>query len=271
MIINMTDNNSFSDDFNIAKRFFENRQYGNAINIYHNLLAKDYNKMDVIPYIVNSYIALDDFDSCIEIFNKYLFNSDFNEKNIILNKCLNLLKNLDIDDYHFNLNSAKIFIQFEKFDDSIVCLNNILEKYPNDSLSSKLKAILLYDQDKLDESLDILNNLLNNNPNDYLALQYKGYILLNNGNVEEGIDVFKKLLSIYNKDYNIWRQVYFAYAYTGNLKESLRVNGESLKIFPDNYILWYDRFQLFESINDYSSAYDALEKVKELKPEVFND
>ena len=267
----MTDNNSYNNDFNLANNLFENKQYDKAINIYHNLLINDYNKIKVIPYIVNSYIALDDFDSCIEIFNKYLSDSNLNENTIILNNCLDLLKNLDIDDYQFNLNSAKIFIQFKKLDNAMICLNNILEKYPNDTISSKLKAILLYDQNKFDESLNILNNILNNNPNDYLALQYKGYILLNNGNVNEGIDVFKKVLSIYNKDYNIWRQVYFAYAYTGDLKKSLEVNKKSLKIFPDNYILWYDRFQLFESINDYLSAYDALEKVKKLKSEFFND
>ena len=62
-------------------------------------------------------------------------------------------------------------IKIEEKGQKLHQLNNILEKYPNDTISSKLKAILLYDQNKFDESLNILNNILNNNPNDYLALQ----------------------------------------------------------------------------------------------------
>ena len=53
MIINMTDNNSYNNNFNLANNLFENKQYDKAINIYHNLLINDYNKIKVIPYIVN--------------------------------------------------------------------------------------------------------------------------------------------------------------------------------------------------------------------------
>ncbi|OWT32897.1 hypothetical protein BGI41_05185 [Methanobrevibacter sp. 87.7] len=261
-----------NNDFELANKFFNNKQYDNAINIYSNLLDKNYNEIELIPYIINSYIALDDFDSCIKIFKKYLSDSKDSDNDInILNNCLNLLKTLELDDYDFNLNSAKILIQFGKTDEAIKYLNNILENNPEDTVSSKLKAILLYDQNKLEESLSILNNILDKNPNDYLALQYKGYVLLNQKKLKEGIDVFEKVLSIYDKDYNIWRQLYFAYAYSGDLMKSLDVNKNALKIFPDNYILYYDRLELLESINDYNGVSNTLEKLKELKPEFFND
>lgn len=263
--------NSLDEDYKKAYELFKNREYNKAIDIYNNLLLEKYNENDVIAYIVCSYIGMNDFDSCIEIFNDCLTDDkDSNNDNLILDSILNVFGELNLDEFQYDLYKAKIFIQFKRFDSAYKYLDKVLDICPDDTEALKLKAILLFNQDKLNLSLEYLDKILRINPDDYLALEYKGYVFVNSGRAREAIPIFKKVLSFNNKNYNIWRQYYFAYAYCGKLNKALEKNRAALSVLPDQYELWIDRYQLFDDIGDKNNARKTLYKLKELNPDLFN-
>ena len=117
----------------------------------------------------------DNFEESIEEFNKAI--------------------KLNPDDYDLYLAKESVLIYFNKYDDLLDFLDEILEMFPAEHKNVEIKrAYILKEKRNIEAGLKIINDLLDGYPNDKNLLIYKAYWLQYLTRKDEAIEVIKNLI-----------------------------------------------------------------------------
>ncbi|NVM18863.1 MAG: hypothetical protein HWN80_14195 [Candidatus Lokiarchaeota archaeon] len=117
----------------------------------------------------------DNFEESIEEFNKAI--------------------KLNPDDYDLYLAKESVLIYFNKYDDLLSFLDEILEIFPDERKNVEIKrAYILKEKRNLEDGLKIINNLLDGYPDDKDLLIYKAYWLQYLTRKDEALEIIQNLI-----------------------------------------------------------------------------
>jgi len=110
-------------------------------------------------------------------------------------KEINIAISSNPNDYDLYLSKESVLIYFNKYNDLLSFLDEILEIFPNEHKNIEIKrAYILKEKRNLEEGLKIINNLLDNYPDDKDLLVYKAYWLQYLTRKEEAIEIIQYLI-----------------------------------------------------------------------------
>ena len=110
-------------------------------------------------------------------------------------KEINIAISSNPNDYDLYLSKESVLIYFNKYNDLLSFLDEILEIFPNEHKNIEIKrAYILKEKRNLEEGLKIINNLLDNYPDDKDLLVYKAYWLQYLTRKEEAIEIIQNLI-----------------------------------------------------------------------------
>ncbi|MBY9015244.1 MAG: hypothetical protein KGD68_06085 [Candidatus Lokiarchaeota archaeon] len=124
---------------------------------------------------------------------KYLVQEFTNyEENI---KKVNKALSLDPDQFDLYVAKERVLIYFNKYDDLLMFLDEMLEKFPDEEKDIKIKvAYILKEKRNIEEGLEIINKLLKNYSEDTKLLTYKAYWLQYLNRKEEAVEIIQDLI-----------------------------------------------------------------------------
>lgn len=123
-----------------------------------------------------------------KIAHKY---DNYEESLKVINKAI---KN-NPNDYDLYLSKETVLIYFNKYDELLDFLDEILELYPDEHKNIEIKkAYILKEKRNLEEGLNIINNLLDGYPDDKDLLVYKAYWLQYLTRKDEALDIVENLI-----------------------------------------------------------------------------
>ena len=104
---------------------------------------------------------------------------------------------LNPNDYDLYLSKENVLIYFNKYDELLSFLDEILEIFPDEHKSIEIKrAYILKEKRNIEEGLRIINNLLDSYPDDKDLLVYKAYWLQYLARKEEAIETIQNLIEV---------------------------------------------------------------------------
>ena len=115
---------------------------------------------------------------------------------------------LNPDDYDLYLSKQSILIYFNKYDELLSFLDEILERFPDEHKSVEIKrAYILKEQRNVEDGLKIINNLIKNYPEDKDLIVYKAFWLQYLARKEEALETIQKLIEE-NPDNGMYHDTY---------------------------------------------------------------
>ncbi|OWT33575.1 hypothetical protein BGI41_01735 [Methanobrevibacter sp. 87.7] len=134
----------FEKKFEEANSHYEKHELDEALEIYEELYNNDYKKDEIIPAMIDLYLAKDDFDKA----NKFV--------DIIIEKDPTDLSALSIKSF--------ILTSSNELDEALEYAEKIIDLDPNVEEGYLLKISILHLQHKQDEIEEFVDGLLENNP-----------------------------------------------------------------------------------------------------------
>ncbi len=131
-------------DFDKAYKYYEEKEYGKSLEIFEKLYGENYKIEEVIPPMVDLYLAKEDYESGLKYVNVIL---DLEEDN---------LEALSIKSY--------ILTYMERLDEAMEVAEKIIEIDPNVEEGYLLKISILHLQSKEDEINEFVDDLQKNSP-----------------------------------------------------------------------------------------------------------
>ena len=99
------------------------------------------------------------------------------------------------DDFDLYLSKQSVLIYFNKYDEILSFLDEIIKRFPNEHKNVEIKrAYILKEQRNIETGLEIINNLIVNYPDDKDLLVYKAYWLQYLAKKEEAIETIQELI-----------------------------------------------------------------------------
>lgn len=149
----------------------------------------------------------------------------------------------------------KIAQKYDNYEESIQEINGAINSNPEDyDLYLSKESVLIY-FNKYDEILSFLDEVLERFPDEYKNVEIKrAYILKEKRNIEEGLEIIKNLIEDYPDDKNLL--VYKAYwlQYLGRKEEAIETIQELIEENPNNG-MYHDTYgEMLMSFQDYATA-----------------
>ena len=150
---------------------------------------------------------------------------------------INIAISSNPNDYDLYLSKESVLIYFNKYNDLLIFLDEILEIFPEEHKNIEIKrAYILKEKRNLEDGLKIINNLLDNYPDDNDLVVYKAYWLQYLGRKEEALESIQNLI-IENPGKGIYHDTYgemlMSFRDYENAKNEFR---KSIEISSDD---WY--------------------------------
>lgn len=263
---------NLNSNFNNGKLLYENKEYDRALDEFIKLYNNDFDKSQVLPYIIYSYLNKGAFADLVEYFEEYtkLELSDDEIKSFLKESFL-IFNDLDINEFSLNVNKAQFLIKFEYYKKALKYLNNALNIKSDDVYVLNLKAFVLYNIGCFDESLNLFTKVTNMDGLNYDAWKFKAQILYTDDEDEKAMRAFQKALSIDCSDLFVWREFISSCVFSGHLKKALKECNNALKLFPDNLDLLLDKFDIYMYVEDYKQAKIVADTVAEHYPDLIDE
>ncbi|MHA1458391.1 MAG: tetratricopeptide repeat protein [Promethearchaeota archaeon] len=138
--------------------------------------------------------------------NKYLVQEFTNYKENI--KKVTKAISLNPDQFDTYVAKERVLIYFNKYDELLAFLDEMLEKFPDEEKDIKIKvAYILKEKRNVEEGLNIINELLEKYSEDTELLTYKAYWLQYLNQKEEAIDIIQNLIE-QDPDNHIYHDTY---------------------------------------------------------------
>lgn len=134
----------FEEKFKEANSHYENHELDEALELYEELFDNDYKKDEIIPAMIDLYLAKDDFTKA----DKYV--------DLMIEKDPNDLSALSIKSF--------ILTSSNKLDEALDYAEKIIDIDPNVEEGYLLKISILHLQHKQDEIEEFVDDLFENNP-----------------------------------------------------------------------------------------------------------
>lgn len=131
-------------DFDEAYKYYEEHEYDKSLEIFEKLYEENYQIEEIIPPMVDLYLAKEDYDNGL----KYI--------NIILNLQEDNLEALSIKSY--------ILTYMDRLDEALDIAEEIIDKDPNVEEGYLLKISILHLQSKEDDIKEFVEGLKENSP-----------------------------------------------------------------------------------------------------------
>ena len=131
-------------DFDEAYKYYEEHEYDKSLEIFEKLYEENYKIEEIIPPMVDLYLAKEDYDNGL----KYI--------NIILNLQEDNLEALSIKSY--------ILTYMNRLDEALDIAEEIIDKDPNVEEGYLLKISILHLQSKEDDIKEFVEGLKENSP-----------------------------------------------------------------------------------------------------------
>ncbi len=179
-------NSQSSDEkLEIAAKFYNNKDYKNAINEYLKITPPT---SDTMLGVASCYQNLNDIDNAIEYYKKALNLAPANSDIAYYIAALYADKN---DNANAQEYAKKAIAMNKNNKQAQELLSNIGAQIDSQNLE---KAISLFDEEKYNESLALLNTILSSNPKDSYALYYRGMIFDTQQKYKEALTDYKKAI-----------------------------------------------------------------------------
>jgi len=123
-------------------------------------------------------------------------------------KEVNEALSLNPDQFELYVAKERVLIYFNKYDELLTLLDEILEKFPDEEKDIKIKvAFILKEKRNIEEGLKIINELLEKYEEDTDLLTYKAYWLQYLNRKEEAIEIIQNLIE-QDPDNSIYHDTY---------------------------------------------------------------
>ena len=149
-----------------------------------------------------------------------------------------------------------IYFHQQKYSESLVLVNAVLEIKPNYQPVLRDKAHILYHLQKLDTALEIIIESLKLNPNDYIALNVMGMIYSGMGSEETAIKIYNQAILIKKNYYPTYNNLAKCLNILKRVDEAEKNLKYCLNLKPD-----FD-----EAINNLGNVYTVSGKYKKAIP-----
>ncbi len=238
--------NSINDNLNnnvnlllMAKEEEIHNKYEDSLKIYNNILEKEPNCLifDVYKGKVSSLSYLKKYDEAFDFIEKIVKNK-FSNREILLLK-------------------SEVYYIKEEYNNSLKCINNILEIKNKDEeiLSFKLKILYHLKDTNMNELINCLNKLYKINQDNPDALYYFGKLSQDAEKYEEAIKYYLKAIDQI-KEVEIYENLGICYQHINKYKEAL-IYYEKYSIYHPKEINFYNMgvcsfiLKLFNKSNEY--------------------
>ena len=162
--------------------------------------------------------------------------------------------------------SSTYFIQeFTNYDENIKEVNKALSSKPDDfDLYVSKERVLIY-FNKYDELLTLLDEMLEIFPDEEKDIKIKiAYILKEKRNIEEGLDIINELLEKYSDDKDLLTYKAYWLQYLNRQEEAVETILSLIEQYPDNSI-YHDTYgEMLMSFQDYENAKNEFLKAIEI-------
>ena len=162
--------------------------------------------------------------------------------------------------------SSTYFIQeFTNYDENIKEVNKALSSKPDDfDLYVSKERVLIY-FNKYDELLTLLDEMLEIFPDEEKDIKIKiAYILKEKRNIEEGLDIINELLEKYSDDKDLLTYKAYWLQYLNRHEEAVETILSLIEQYPDNSI-YHDTYgEMLMSFQDYENAKNEFLKAIEI-------
>lgn len=196
-----------------AAKYFENKDYQNAINEYAKISPAT---VDSMLGIASSYQAMGENTNAITYYQKALQLKP-TDSDIAYYIAVLYAENEDLDNAKSYLNKS---LAINKNNQKAIEFMQSLNEQQN--LNTLNKAIALYEAERYDEAFPIFNQILASDKSNSYAYYYRGMIYDAKEKRNEAINDFKKAYSL-NKDFEIANYlIAIDYDTLGNTKEALQ-------------------------------------------------
>lgn len=197
----------------------------------------------------------------------YNFNTDIADKEnglSYLQKAINLEPNEGIKARYIYLES-QILLELNNFDDALVSIDKALKLSPKtlDFHNTKIRILLYFDQ--FEEIIIILNKLIDKFPEGEKNLKIKkAYVLKEMKDIEAGLDIINELIEKYPEDNNLMLNKVYWLQYLDEKEkvfatiEKLIKNNPELGIYHDTY------GEILMNFEEYEKAKTEFQKTIEL-------
>ena len=115
---------------------------------------------------------------------------------------------LNPEEFDFYVAKERVLIYFNKYDELLTFLDEMLDKFPDEEKDIKIKiAYILKEKRNIEEGFDIINELLETYSEDTKLLTYKAYWLQYLNRKEEAVEIIQNLIerdpdnSVYHDTY----------------------------------------------------------------------
>ncbi len=238
--------NSINDNLNnnvnlllMAKEEEIHNKYEDSLKIYNNILEKEPNCLifDVYKGKVSSLSYLKKYDEAFDFIEKIVKNK-FSNREILLLK-------------------SEVYYIKEEYNNSLKCINNILEIKNKDEeiLSYKLKILYHLKDTNMNELIKCLNKIYKINQNNPDALYYFGKLSQDEEKYEEAIKYYLKSIDLI-KDAEIYENLGICYQKINEYKEAL-IYYEKYSIYIPKDVIYYKmglcslELKLYNKANEY--------------------
>ena len=241
------DNNNNNDNLMLmAKEEEIHNKYEDSLKIYNNILEKEPNCLifDVYKGKVTSLSYLKKYDEAFNFIENVVKNKFSNREILLLKSEVYYIKN--------------------EYNNSLKCINNILEIKNKDEeiLSYKLKILYHLKDTNMNELIKCLNKLYKINQNNPDALYYFGKLSQDEEKYEEAIKYYLKSIDLI-KDAEIYENLGICYQHINKYKEAL-IYYEKYSIYHPKEKNFYNmglcsfQLKLFNKSNEYFTMCNEL-------------
>jgi len=176
---------------------------------------------------------------------------------------INNMISLNPNDYDLYISKENVLIYFNKYDELLSFLDEIIEIFPDEHKSIEIKrAYILKEKRNIEEGLRIINNLLDSYPDDKDLLVYKAYWLQYLARKEEAIETIQNLIEedpnngIYHDTYG---EMLMSFQDYENAKNQFL---KSIEISSDDWYIFQTYIKLGICDRELGNLESALENLK---------
>jgi len=233
--------------YDLAKIYFDNKDYNQAIVILTNLLSLD-----------------EEYDTALNLRSQgYLQNKDY------LNSLIDIKKAIELNpNWVYYYNCAVTNYLLNDFDSAVNSINKAVSLDPLEEKAILMKAILFNKiglnkdsiQYYLDKSLDL-------DSNSFYSLELQGDLKQDEKLYQEAIIFYSKAIKLDSTKSRLYNNRSACYGYLGMFQEGLLDLTKAIKIDPENAQLHFNIFQCYSHLDKYKEAYFHIKKAIKLNPE----
>lgn len=177
--------------------------------------------------------------------------------------CLDEIIKLNPDSYTLWYVKGKILIDLKRYDESLECFDKSFELNSKHDLSLTTKGVALAHLKRFKKALNCYQKALFINPlNDYTLKLMGNTYLIGLKDYEEAIKYFEIALKLDSDDSMLWNNLSYAYLKTNDIDKAIEYCDKSLDLDNNNFNAWFTKGEIYFELKKYDDALKYANKAK---------